>query len=79
VSLAALERILHEEIQDGIHEVACHPGVFDPAFEALYHLDRQDELTTLTDPALPAFLEREGIRRISYRELPAAVRALRGD
>jgi predicted glycoside hydrolase/deacetylase ChbG (UPF0249 family) len=79
VSLEALERILHEELGEGIYEFCVHPGHFDPAFEAVYHLDREDELRTLTDPALPAFLEREGIRRISYRELPAAMRSLRGD
>ncbi|MBI5442002.1 MAG: ChbG/HpnK family deacetylase [Deltaproteobacteria bacterium] len=79
VSLASLQRILREEIEEGITEVSCHPGFFDPAFEAVYHLDREDELRTLIDPALPGFLEREGIRRISYGQLPAAVRALRGD
>jgi predicted glycoside hydrolase/deacetylase ChbG (UPF0249 family) len=79
VSLDALRRILHEELGDGIYEFCCHPGYFDPALEAVYHHDREHELRTLTDPALPAFLEREGIRRISYRELPEAARALRGD
>ena len=79
VSLVALQRILCEELGEGVYEFCCHPGYFDSAFEAVYHRDREHELRTLIDPALPAFLEREGIRRISYRELPAAVRALRGD
>ena len=79
VSLADLERILHEELGEGIYEFCCHPGYFDPAFEAVYHLDREHELKTLTDPALPAFLEGEGIRLISFAELPAAARALRGE
>lgn len=79
VSLGALERILHEELTEGIYEFCCHPGYFDPALEAVYHRDRELELATLTDPGLPAFLEREGIRLISYADLPGAVRALRGD
>ena len=79
VSLADLERILHEELADGIYEFCCHPGYFDPAFEAVYHLDREHELKTLTDPALPAFVENERIRLISFRELPEAARALRGE
>jgi predicted glycoside hydrolase/deacetylase ChbG (UPF0249 family) len=79
VSLADLERILHEELADGIYEFCCHPGYFDPAFEAVYHLDREHELKTLTNPALPVFLENEGIRLISFRELPEAARALRGE
>ena len=79
VSLAALQRILHEELSEGIYEFCVHPGYFDPALEAVYHRDRELELATLTDPRLPAFLESEGIRLISFRELPAAARALRGD
>jgi predicted glycoside hydrolase/deacetylase ChbG (UPF0249 family) len=71
LSLAALQRILHEELREGIYEFCCHPGYFDPALEAVYHRDRELELRTLTDPALPAFLEREGIRLISYADLPA--------
>ncbi len=79
VSLEALERILHEELTEGIYELCCHPGYFDPTFEAVYHLDREHELQTLTDPALPAFLESEGIRLISYADLPAAMSTLRDE
>jgi chitin disaccharide deacetylase len=79
VSLAALERILHEEVGEGIYEFCCHPGYFDPALEAVYHRDREHELRTLTDPALRPFLEGEGIRLISFAELPSAIKALRGE
>lgn len=75
VSLPALERIIHEELGEGIYEFCCHPGYFDPAFEAVYHLDREYELKTLTDPGLPLFLEAERIRLTSFRELPQAARA----
>ncbi len=79
VSLAALERIVHEELGEGIYEFCCHPGYFDPALEAVYHRDREHELRTLTDPALRPFLDGEEIRLISFAELPAAVRSLRGE
>lgn len=79
VSLGDLERILHEELTEGIYEFCCHPGYFDPSFEAVYHLDREHELKTLTDPALPVFLAAEGIRLVSFRDLPEAERALRGE
>ncbi len=79
VSLAALERIVHEELGEGIYEFCCHPGYFDPALEAVYHRDREYELVTLTEPTLRPFLEGEGIRLISFMELPSAVKALRGD
>jgi chitin disaccharide deacetylase len=79
VSLEALQRILHEELADGIYEFCVHPGYFDPGLEAVYHRDRELELATLTDPRLPSFLESEGIRLISFGDLPAAARSLRGD
>ncbi len=79
VSLATLERILHEELGEGIYEFCCHPGYFDPALDAVYHRDRELELRTLTDPALRPFLEGEGIRLISFADLPAAVRSRLGE
>ena len=79
VSLAALERILHEELAGGIYEFCCHPGYFDPALVAVYHRDREHELKTLTDPALRPFLDDEVIKLISFAELPSAVKALRGE
>ena len=48
---------LHEELTEGIYELCCHPGYFDPTFEAVYHRDREDELKTLTDPALTTFVD----------------------
>jgi predicted glycoside hydrolase/deacetylase ChbG (UPF0249 family) len=79
VSLAALQRILHAELAEGIYEFCCHPGYFDPALEAVYHRDREHELRTLTDPALRPFLEGEGIRLVSFADLPAAVRSRLGE
>jgi predicted glycoside hydrolase/deacetylase ChbG (UPF0249 family) len=76
VSLAALERILRHEIEGGLYELACHPGYFDPAFEAVYHREREHELRTLTDPRLPALLAELGLRLISFAELGAAEREL---
>ncbi len=76
VGFAALERILRHEIEGGVYELACHPGYFDPALEAVYHREREHELRTLTDPRLPALLAELGIRLISFAELPAAEHAL---
>jgi predicted glycoside hydrolase/deacetylase ChbG (UPF0249 family) len=76
VSLAALERILRRELTEGVYEMSCHPGYVDPAFECVYHQDRELELQTLCDPRLPGVLDDAGIRLISYRDLPEAVRAL---
>jgi predicted glycoside hydrolase/deacetylase ChbG (UPF0249 family) len=76
VSLEALVNILAHEIPEGICEVSCHPGYYDPALTAVYHKDREHELRTLTDPRLPRLIAELGIRLISYRELQAAVAVL---
>jgi len=71
VSLQALERILRNELTEGVYEMSCHPGFVDPDFECVYHKDREWELETLCDPRLPAILSDAGIRVIGYRQLPA--------
>ena len=73
VSFEAVERILRKELQRGIYELAVHPGYFDPSLEYVYHEDREAELATLCDPRLRDVLAAEGIRLISYHELPRAV------
>ena len=73
VSFEALARILRNEIADGIYEMSCHPGYFDPALTAVYHRDREAELQTLTDPRLRPLLGELGIALISYRELGRAM------
>jgi predicted glycoside hydrolase/deacetylase ChbG (UPF0249 family) len=78
VSLAALERLVRNEVRDGVTELACHPGYYDPALEAVYHHDRELELRTLCDPALRGILAQEEIRLIGFADLPEALRALGG-
>ena len=84
VSFEALAGILRRELESGVYELACHPGYFDPAFEAVYHREREHELHTLLDPRLPGLLAELGIRLISFADLPQAERelgaaALQGD
>jgi predicted glycoside hydrolase/deacetylase ChbG (UPF0249 family) len=78
VSLDQLVRILRGEIGDGIYEMSCHPGYFDPALEAVYHRDREYELATLTDPRLPGLISDLGIELISYRDVPRTAHATHG-
>lgn len=77
VSLAALERILRNEIHDaGIYEMSCHPGYLDPAVRMVYHRDREWELATLCDPKLPQILDEEGIELIGYTQQALAAARL---
>jgi len=72
VSLAALGHILRTELTDGLYELAVHPGYSDPAVPYVYDHDRELELATLCDPAVPEIIRSEGIRLISYHDLSEA-------
>jgi predicted glycoside hydrolase/deacetylase ChbG (UPF0249 family) len=78
VSFEALEGILRREIGDGVYEMSCHPGYYDPNLEAVYHREREHELRTLLDPRLRPLLDELGIALISYRELPRTLEAAAG-
>ncbi len=73
VSLESLQRMLRDEIGDGVSELACHPGHLDPDFSSLYAGEREAELRTLCDPGLRQTLETLGFRLIGYRELRARI------
>jgi predicted glycoside hydrolase/deacetylase ChbG (UPF0249 family) len=76
VSLAALDRLLRDELTHGVYELACHPGYYDPAASYVYHEDRARELATLCDPLVRALLAELDVRLISYHGLSAATAAL---
>ena len=59
-------------VPSGVTELGCHPadGSERPS---MYRGERDMELRALCDPRAAAALASEGIRRISFRELPAPV------
>ena len=73
VSLEALQRILRNELRGGVYELAVHPGYADAPVDNVYHRDRELELATLCDPALPEFLDEQGICLIGFSELPGSL------
>jgi predicted glycoside hydrolase/deacetylase ChbG (UPF0249 family) len=76
VSFEALSQIVSTELQRGIYELAVHPGYHDATATYVYHLDREWELETLSDPRLPALLAELGVHLISYHQLGRAVEQL---
>jgi predicted glycoside hydrolase/deacetylase ChbG (UPF0249 family) len=73
VSLEALGRILRSELRDGVTELGCHPGHFDPDVHYVYHRDREAEMATLCDPGARELLAELGIELISYHRLSEAL------
>jgi predicted glycoside hydrolase/deacetylase ChbG (UPF0249 family) len=70
ISVEQLLRMLENELADGVTELSCHPGYLDPEFSSDYGIEREAELRTLCDPALPAALDQLGIELIDYRDVP---------
>lgn len=79
VSFEALTSIVSTELRRGIYELAVHPGYLDEAADYVYHLDREWERETLSDPRLPTLLREHGVELISYQQLKGAVAKLDGD
>jgi chitin disaccharide deacetylase len=70
VGFDAIATIIRREVEDGVTELACHPGYAEPEASLVYDSEREIEVSTLCDPRLPQLLEEAGIRLISYDELP---------
>jgi predicted glycoside hydrolase/deacetylase ChbG (UPF0249 family) len=73
IDVAGLERLLLAEVGDGITELSCHPGYTDPELHSSYAEEREIEVRTLCDPAVPALLEAFDIILIGFRDLPGRV------
>ena len=70
-----VEKILANEIDHGVTELACHPGCADPALVSSYAVERELELRTLCDGRVRDFLDSCGIALVSFEEvegLPAS-------
>lgn len=75
ISTESLVAMLEADFGAGITELSCHPGYVDAEYRSPYLAEREIELATLCDPALPLALTRLGIRLIGFRD----VRATRSD
>lgn len=73
IDVAGLERLLSEEVGPGVTELICHPGYADPELRSSYAEERELEVRTLCDPAIPAVLDALGIQLIGFRDLAGAV------
>lgn len=78
VGVESLLGMLEREVRDGITELSCHPGYWDPSLASGYAREREVELQTLCDPRVRAALGERGIALMSFDDLdrrPAAAGA----
>lgn len=62
--------LLQHEVGEGWTELACHPGWVTPGFESVYLHEREEEVRTLTNPAVRRKVDELGIRLRSFADLP---------
>jgi chitin disaccharide deacetylase len=79
VSVPFLQRMLREEVPEGWTEFSCHPGYRSPGYTAVYLVEREAEVRTLTDPRIRQTLEELGIRLVSYADYASARRSPHDD
>lgn len=66
IEVPFLQWMLRNEVHPGWNEFSCHPGYRSPDFTSVYLDEREVEIRTLTDPAIPATLRELGIELASY-------------
>ena len=64
-----LLQLLDTELDEGITELACHPGYVDAALGSGYAIEREAELDTLCHPMVRRGLDERAIRRINFSEV----------
>ncbi len=81
IGISNLLQILETKVTEGVTELMCHPGYADPELRSSYTAEREIELLTLCDPALPEILRSREIRLVGFRDLPGLPirRAAQGD
>lgn len=68
VSVECLEKLLRREVREGWVEFSCHPGYRSPDYHAMYLVEREHELQTLTHPRIRQVINELGISLVSYAD-----------
>ena len=71
VSVPFLTRMLKEEVQSDWTEISCHPGYRSPDYQAVYLIEREEEVRTLTNPAIRRAITEFDITLASYLDYKA--------
>jgi predicted glycoside hydrolase/deacetylase ChbG (UPF0249 family) len=70
VSVAALQRLMADEVPPGITELSCHPGYVSDDYDAVYLVEREAEVKTLIDPRIRQTLGELNMKLISNADVP---------
>lgn len=70
VSVEFLQRILDSEVNSAWTEIGCHPGFLTPDFHSTYGIEREAEVSTLTDPRIRHTMAALGLRLAGFADYP---------
>jgi len=56
-------------LKDGITELMCHPGYIDGMEGSVYRLERESEISILSDPLISDLIKHQNIKLITFSEL----------
>jgi predicted glycoside hydrolase/deacetylase ChbG (UPF0249 family) len=68
VGVPFLITMLREEVGEGWTELSCHPGYISPDYSAVYLVEREEEVKTLTDPRVINGINELNISLVSYMD-----------
>lgn len=71
VSVPFLQSLLQRETVEGWTEFGCHPGFDNGDFHSVYLREREEEVRTLTSPAVRDMIREQGLILASFADLPA--------
>jgi len=70
VSVPFLQELIRNEVLPGVSEIGCHPGYVTDDYSAVYLVERETEVRTLTDPRIRETLHEQEIDLISFADYP---------
>jgi predicted glycoside hydrolase/deacetylase ChbG (UPF0249 family) len=76
IGVENLATLLRTEIREGVTELSCHPGYYDPEFSSGYSIEREAEYRTLCDPTIRQVLMEQSVQLLSFHDLGNLIRDL---
>ncbi len=77
VGVPFLQHLIRTEVLPGISEIGCHPGYVSDDYKAVYLIERETEVATLTDLRICETLREEQVELISFAQYSAVAEAQR--
>jgi len=75
VGVPFLQSVLRDDVTEGWNELSCHPGYVSSDYSAVYLVEREEEVRTLTDTRVRQTIRELDIRLAGFADLPTGRKA----